>query len=570
MAGPLLYPSSIAIGTLTLLIRGLAAAPADVFTFPPGGGDNDLELAVPRLPGMDEVVVDVAQLRVVARTTPLEPDGYQVVDAAGGGSILDLGAESRLRKVVVDAPATGTAALPHLHTVVRAAPGRVPGPPLFADPAFDGPPMFGRVLEGLTVSTVAEGRQLSLPGAPGSAWLLQYATGQEVTELTPLPDRLTVRRVVVDAAATDVTLVIRGATDDEQVPLWHHPGAFLPEAGEQEISFTALAQKQLAAALADDDGTPALPIPLRVSATGAGAVQVTRKTLTTRYLARPLGPEPVTARIGGDWTPLTLSAPAARRPQSSTLRVTARHWGRELNGTRFPPLVPPRAGFWVGDRRLVAAAVPVDGTVSLVVVRALVSAVEGAEAVLELRADAAGAPGTPVAAPVVLQVPPATDPAWLEFVLPAPVAATAGSTVWAALRTNRGALRWCALPGGSGDPVRASLDSGASWGEVDGSLVGTGGPVVQLFHLAEPAAALPVELYLAGGGAGTVTLTAVPGAAREFQAVAELPAAVLATLAAATGGDRADTPLTLFSRAVADLTVTELTLAYDPFAPAGG
>jgi len=51
-----------------------------------------------------------------------------------------------------------------------------------------------------------------------------------------------------------------------------------------------------------------------------------------------------------------------------------------------------------------------------------------------------------------------------------------------------------------------------------------------------------------------------------------LPSAVVSGLTTAAAGDggRATLETALFSRAVADLTVEELTLSYDPFAGPGG
>jgi hypothetical protein len=600
-AGPLLYPSSIGKVELTGLVSGILAAKdlasdPDVVTFPEAGGDADLELAIPFLPGMDEVVVDAAGLRVVAQAPELELSTYTVTDGPGGqGSFLALPAPSRLRRVVVDPPTAATAALDKLHLVVRAAEGLTPGPPVFADPPFSLPsPMFAAVFAGMTVTTVSggTGRQLEFPaaGSPfpaaqGSAWLLQHATGDNATGLQPVTERLTVRRVTVDAAAADLALVIPGATpEDDPVPLWSHPGPFLPAAGEQEISFTPLAQKHLAAALARlgaAAGAQTLPIPLRFTAAGGGAIRVVAKTLQARYVVRPAGADPVTLRLGGDWVPLELRAPAGRRPGATTMRLRARHLGRELNqGSGQPPAARPRAGLRVGAGRLVATSLPCTplgggATVPLASARVYALAGEAVEAVCELRADAAGAPGPLLAPPMVKQLqPPATPPArpdWIEFELPAPgTTIPVPATVWVTLRTNRGELRWFTGEAGDG---RVSLDAGSSWGAVDAVLAATGAPLAQLFHAVDAPQPPQVDVLVGGSPAGSVTLEAVAGSPLEFVTATglALPAPVVTALAtAAGGGGRAATAPALFSRAVADLTVEELTLSYDPFAGAGG
>jgi hypothetical protein len=601
-SGPLLYPTSIGKLELTGLVTGILAAKdlasdPDVVTFPEVGGDADLELAIPFLPGMDEVVVDAAGLRVVAEAPELELSTYTVSDGPEGqGSFLALPAPSRLRKVVVDAPTATTAALPKLHLVVRAGEGMKPGPPVFAHPPFSLPsPMFAAVFGGMVVTEVSGGTRQQLefpaagsqfPAAQGSAWLLQHATGDDATSLQPVAERLIVRRVTVDAAATDLALVIPGATaDDALVPLWSHPGAFLPAAGEQEISFGPLAQKHLAAALAQlgtAAGPQTLPIPLRFTAAGGGAIRVVAKTLQARYIVRPAGADPVTLRLGGDWVPLPLRAPAGRRPTATSMRVRARHLGRELNqGSGQPPAARPNAGLRVDAGRLVATSLPClpsgrDPTVPLASARVYALAGEVVEVVCELRADAAGAPGPLLAAPIVKQLqPPATPPPrpdWIEFELPAPGAAVGvPATVWVTLRTNRGELRWFTGAGGEG---RVSLDAGASWGAVETALAATGAPLAQLFHAVDAPQPPVIDVLLDGSPAGSVALEPVAGSPLEFVTVPglALPGPVAGALATAAAGDdgRAALAPALFSRAVADLTVEELTLSYDPFAAAGG
>jgi hypothetical protein len=582
----LFYPAGVGHATLDQLILGVADEASlglDLIGFPTGGGDADLELAVPFLPGMDEVVVSTAELRLVAREPERELPAWQVVGNGGRGVFLALDAPARLRRVVLDpleAPLGATTLI--VRSAAKAGSAFAAGPPILSDVTFPPPSsVYPPVLGGIARSTNADGavQLLIAGGVQGQAWLIQYAKGGKATELEPLAWAPTVRRVTVLAAPTDLTVVLRGETD---VALWSHPSALLPGDVEQVVSFAPLAQRRLAAALAASAGTPGPTLPVRLcfhSASG-GELRVTSKTLDAGYLVRPLGPDPVTVRTGGDWAPLDLSAPAGLQPASATWTLDAKHLGRELNqGSPLPPLAEPHAGVRVDARHWVAAALPfqpaaAEPSRAVASARAYVEAPAASEAVLELRADAGGAPGAPVAPPVVRRLAPA-PPAWVEFELPA-AGAEVGvpATLWLLLRCTAGELRWFATPG-AGAPwaARVSLDQGASWGDVDRALADPGAPLAQLFHrvdspLPDPA----VQLFLPAGPVGTVTLGAGPaGGPAAFRAEeVALPGAVRAALAAATGKGKAVTRLTLLSRQVLDLTVRSLVCAYDPFAAAGG
>jgi hypothetical protein len=239
-----------------------------------------------------------------------------------------------------------------------------------------------------------------------------------------------------------------------------------------------------------------------------------------------------------------------------------------------PVGAPPVGAAPVGAAPDGAAPVP------LASARVFALAGEAVEVVCELRADAAGAPGPLLAAPVVKQLAapeaPPPRPGWIEFELPAPGAAVPTSTsspatVWVTLRTNRGELRWFA--GGAGEG-RVSLDAGSSWGAVDAVIATTGAPLAQLFHAVTAPSPPELALLVDGAPAGSVALAAVQGSPLEFASPAglALPAAAATAFAAAPGeaDGRGAISLALFSAALADLTVEELTLSYDPFATGGG
>lgn len=601
---PLFYSAGVQRQQLVQLVLGLVDAEAlghDVVSFEDEeGGTAERELAIPFLEGMDEVVVDAAELRLRALETVRAIDGWSAVAAGGAdvGRVVELAVPGRLASITLDTPSAWPGPnedASRVRVVVRpAAPdgaGFSFGPPIFVTPSFSLPsPLYDPVLGGMGVTEMAGGRlELTFPAAAGSAWLVQFATGADATELTALDAATTVRSVSVSAATRELTLVVPSADGDPagDVLLWSYPNAFLRDVGEQVVSFTPVAQKRLAATLGAAAGTPTLPVPLRFASAAGGRVAVTARTLQAHYEVRPLRPGAERLRLGGDWTPLALSAPAGRRPGSGTARAVVRHLGRELNaGSPAPPRTLPGSGVRVDGERWAAAQLAVtpvsdtavatslqNGTspdagvrhrVDLASARVLVAAAEEAELALELRADAAGVPGLPVVAPLVTQLP-ARWSGWVEVELPEPHAVAPGP-LWVALRTTRGGVHWYAEGAGT---ARVSLDRGETWGDVDPVLIAPAAPLAQLFHhLPEP---LPRPQLVVQLGEALVAADLLAGAGRsgprEFVLDGlALPTPVLDAIGATAGTGRVATVLSLFSTAVADLTLEDAALSYDPFA----
>ena len=423
-AGALFYsPAQLSPVQLFQLVAGsFILADLDIVQFDAEqGGTGERELAIPFLADMDEIVVDAAELRFVARRHERAIAGYKVSAAPESkGVVLSLDRPARLLKVVIDAPPTAVPPAVH-RLVVRGAEPRPSGgfdfgPPMFADPPFAlDSPLYEPVLGGLRVTNFGGRAEITFPGTAGSGWLISLASGDEATKLKPLVFTPAVHSVTVDAAASDLTLAVPGEDADEDTVLWSSPGPLFPDAGVQVAAFTPVAQKRLASAL-ESAATPAgavtLPIPLRFEASSAGRIAIESKTLQAHYRVHPLGSEPVQASLAGGWTPLRLEAPAGRRPSRGSLRLVARHAGRALNaGSPVPSVAPPGAGVRVdGDHWVAAPAafLPLAGEAEgsllpLVAVRVPLRAVDDAEAAVEVRGDAAGGPGRPLAGQVVRQ-----------------------------------------------------------------------------------------------------------------------------------------------------------------------
>jgi hypothetical protein len=612
----LFYPSSASRQDLAMLAAGLVveAAKGDVISFPQGGGQADRELAVPLLPGMDEVEVADAHLRLRALEREMEVTSppVSVTRSTGDdvGVVVTLPRPSRVRRVILrvtfpDAVSTSATrySIPvldfhtrragdgvtedkdNLRVVVRpVSPDGSPGPPIFIEPAFPPPKLYAPVMAGLRLAVVQDGSlQILFPPTAGTGWLVQLASADDPTKLDPIQFDAAVTRVSVNAALEGLQIVA-DAAGDQPIMLWSNPNALQPEAGEQEVSFTPAGQRllstRLAAAGADD---VTLPVSLTFTSTAGGDLDIVSTVLAARYVLHPLGSGPVTVRLCGSWTPLALSAPPLLHPRSGRMSLTARYLGRELNGgSPPPPLQPPSSGVVASSARWAATAVGfeapegLEGGTDPVLLSAqvYVQVGEPSEVVVEVRRDAGGAPGPAVGTPLVKQLTP--GPAgWVEFELSPGAAIAAGSRVWVVMRTNRGAAMWFGTGPGGG---LVSADGGGTWAEADPGLGPVGGLLVQLFHARDPDPTMDVAVGLGSALAGTVRLTRTSPEADpqaplphrgEYRGGLELPSSVLSALAARTppgsGDPRVDTTLLLFSRPVVDLVLADDVLTYDPY-----
>ncbi len=587
-ASPLFYSAALNVANLKKYALGLFEPPAvDVVEFTdPSGGVVERELAVPFLPGMDAVVVERARLQLRSRPRELEV-AFEAREAAEPGVIVVLPRVSRLLKIGVDYTIPAALAGQPVRVVVRNAQPQggtfSVSPPVYASPDFAAPgPMFPRPLSGMSLTTTASGAVLTLPRPLGQAWLIQLATGDEAVKLSAIAVTPTVRFVRIDAVPHNLTLAIRLAEESPQ--LWSHPELFLPEVGLQEVDFSPLAQKRLSEVLAQADPKTAvtLSVALQFVSGSGGDVSIASRTLDARYQVDAVDADGESHELGGDWTSVAIEAPASLRPAHVAADLTVRPLGRELNGgSPEPSLRAPSRGLRIRPTITVAGAarfvVPDEERLTdspLVSARAYLASATASEAVLELRADGAGAPGVPIVPPVVRQLE-AGFRGWVEFDLASPwTASAASSDLWVCLRTNQGEVLWFGSPEDVEDEAAGlvSLDGGASWGAPDERLEPHRPLLVQLFNAVPDPQPEPIVRVHQGASllaenllraAGNVPVRQGP---REFVLLgASLPPALSALLAQTPGTGKVVTTLSLFSRTVADLQITRLLLEYDPF-----
>lgn len=572
-AAALFYPIDLGRIPLQNLVRGTSEPVAlDTVEFDKeDGGEAVRQLALPRLPDMDEIEIELAQMQIRSISRPTEISDFTTQSAPGNeGAFLSLAKPGRLLRVELEYTAPPLPA--NLHVVVRAVQksdsGFQPGVPLFAVPDFSPPGnMFPRALTGMSQTAQGANRfVLTLPGVMGDAWLIQLAAGDTAVELAPNATAITIRKVILDSVPSNVAVVL--VTAKGEVPLWGNPQMLLPSDGLQDITFTPLAQKELSAALKTSGDELTLPLTLKFRSDAAGALGIFSKALPGRYVVRPINPEPTSVHLGGTREPLILTAPAGLTAQSSTFRITAKLKGWELNGASAePPSAMPSGGLRVTQTNRVAQQARFSGQrFPLVNVRLRLAARTASEAIVALHEDAAGAPGAALGKPVVRQIDPGADD-WFDFELKEALTFSADlTTLWITLRVTKGEMLWFASDIAA--PTLFSTDEGASWGVPDIRLAPLMGLLAQLFHDCSPEFSRPRIRVDRNNTPVIADLMQNAIARSSSEYVAEsfaMPSSVVSFFSQQTGSARVAQKLELFSSSVLDLRVESASFFYDPF-----
>lgn len=597
----LFYDAELSTSALRDLVRRVGGPPEiDQIVFPePSGGDVFRDFAVPLLIDTDGIEIETARIafHAVAGERELQQDKYDVVthdDADNQGIELRLAQPQRIKRIRIGGIPKKKDGDPTLHVIVRPeGPLDANNDPTFTAPTFADftPPsgMFSMHLGKLDSPSNGQATLNFSAGLDGSAWLIQLATlddenKRDPTTLKPVEFKGNVISVTVEAMPTNTSLA--AFNGGEPVAVWAHPGPLRVEEGEQVVSFAPVTQNELAAKLkaAKASGSTDLTLPIRLKfhADSGGKLGVTENTIAARYFAKPLA-APTVIRLGGTWTPLTFNAPAGLRVEDATMRVTAKLLGRELNaGSAEAPMEAPSSGLRVDASRWASAAVsfvpPAAGPATLVSARLHLAAMEKSEGVLELRADAAHLPGQPLAPPVVLQIEKGTADSY-EFLFAAPIELQADSPtpLWLMLRTTRGQVLWFNAPaemavGGidllPADPIRVSIDAGKTWSRPERPIADAAPLCAQLFHASAPTASSVRGVRMRVGPSivsDDLLAQLAPAGEREYTArAAAVPSKLLTAFAATPGVGRPATLAHVFSRAVMDVTIDDLTLYYDP------
>lgn len=545
-----LFESTFSPAMVKDLFRGNLAIASDTITFPDTtGGEASRELAIRYLPGMDEVQVSQAELRLRARAVAVETHDYTAVAGQGGGVVLRLARPGLLKKVVLDyAEPAG-----NFRLVVRMA-EHGSSVPILANPGMPSlGAMYGPALPTFNVVKVPGGHQAELPSLMGSAWLFQLATGDSPEDLKPLNVPISVVSVVLDAVPQDLILTLNSS---ETVVLWSNPGLLLPASGEQTISFAPLAQRHLTAKLkAATEDTAALSASLRFHSSSAGALDIVFKSLRAVYVSRPFGTEPKTIRLTGDRVDFSFPVPSGATPQQNSLRLTLKPKGMVRDaGSPESPITGPVQGLIANQNIHAAARLPAVSPVSIARVRVMLQPNGAAEAVIEARADVAGSPGALFGKPAVRQLN-AGPAAWVDFVFPEPLTLLA-PYLWLSLRTTQGSVFWFTGSTGGGT-AKLSFDQGKTWGVPDTPLGPAQCLLAQLILNSEGGATPAVQLR----DGATIHVANLMSAAHGASVDTSIPVHLLAA-PPATG--KTEKRFELASPAIADAIVESFVITYDP------
>jgi len=230
----------------------------------------------------------------------------------------------------------------------------------------------------------------------------------------------------------------------------------------------------------------------------------------------------------------------------------------------------PVQGLQVDQDLSIAAGVPFSGAKgTIAAARIFVAAKETAEVVMTVCADAAGMPGQPLGKPAVNSKVEGLTPQWIDLPLPVPIAADAG-TFWLTLRTNKGSLLWFADASAAGVPSY-STDKGKTWGAPSTPLAAGQNLLAQLMSPSDQPPPTPaIRLQREADVLNTNLLagaTAPTDKKKDISVPAvSLPASLLADSTVNQG--KVDKRFELASVTVADVTIENFELTYDPAAGA--
>jgi hypothetical protein len=583
----------------------------------PDSGPLTVPIPVPFLPGMDSIEVESASLAIAGGVTERQADARRTGDEIEV-KLPGADATASLRRLVIDgfrltseaaglapdrnAPflvketggsglVTGeaSAVVPFLHLLVQPLDGSSAGAPAAAAPRFDMPgsgrARYGPALAGATLSVSAvSGGAVSLtlstaPALSGTGFRIAFVhatDGKGASIHGGLPNEtagwphwsMTGAHAAFATRPRDVEAMLAGPGPDAPAAVGSFPGP-MPTA-RTDIDMTpamrAIARAALPVAAGDDLG-----LRLQVTAAAGGDMRIAVPRPRLRYVKRPLAAPEVLA-LRGSRGELRLAVPHGLTPNGIGLLVDGRYGIPRLLDSVALPIGRVAVGYRLTPGRRLALPLALTTAEQLLPLRRLAvhGRSEGPAALLLGLAQGHGAvPGAAHGEPVAIAVEagPAMDwhrGEWRAPALAPPhparlfltIEVTHGAFLMAVDTAGEAAARMAAAAGGWDTAAAPPL--AAAWVDEADPVTGAPAPLHPL-DLDGPGGPLNRDIAGVAGGSRP------PGFILSWLAAAPAHAALLAAIGAGGG----TLSLGFSSRRDVDLTLSDATLTYDPWAARG-
>ncbi len=471
------------------------------------GVDNDeaFEVRVPRLPGLSELVVDRALVRIQGRRIDVTP--VQVAKSDVAASVRLQGRPGALRRVELRSVRIDPAAVGD-DVVLRASTGSVArwrwrttgdgierdtddagdpvhvmvrptnAPPAAAVPHYEMPDnaagLYGPVLAGASLrldDPVKDAAAVSFePPVAASDVEVFVGANRDKSRHGGLPHEAvglawTAQAVVATWASAPHDVTLTAASGGSSATVAELAGE-LSDA-PAEIDLTPAARAVLHDALAAG-GTDDLVLRLTATSTAAGELAGDEIRLDARYRHAALGSTGLSVTLEGAPVPATIDVPPGLVPVVVTMTLDGRFGPARLVAAADDPDPATRHGVLLRAGTRVArrlALAGIERNRALVRAGLLCGADTACELLVQVCADAQGRPGAPLADPVALRLGPG-PPAWHRAPLPERDAGGAND-VWVIAWASTGVARWYGPPVADravdGLDVLISLDEAATW-----------------------------------------------------------------------------------------------------------
>ena len=599
----------------------------------PGGDPHVLPLAIPHLPGLDEIEVVSASFRIASaarlrsqsvsatdtgadKQVPVTlsgiapgqavflsrvrieglqvtPEGATAAALAGsGGTVYWRQAEAG----VVSQTSSPGGSIQHLHVLVRPGTSGGAGPPIAAAPHFampgEGSSLYGPALGAAVMSVTrrSDGKvDVSLTLSPAQAMTaVTVMVGTAAPTGTAIPTHDGLPTDMRGASWSADTVEAEFDTRPAGITVTASAGAMDPASGALVVQFDTDPGGSLrevdfapAARAVLDEGYPSaqggdLGLELRVEVAASAALHLQPGSVSARYVQRPL-PVPEALSLKGAPEVLRLPVPPGLRPSGLSFRADGTYGPARLvlAADTTPP--SPREGWRIAAgtrvaRRLTLSATERNLPLSRLAVFGRAS-VDGEVLITRHGGDELRI-GPALTPPVSLPVTASDVPRWHRGQIPLRDGLPPHQDAcWIVIQATKGVFWWHGETELSLPPgvAQASGDGGTSWSAVPGQ------PLLQAWvdevdaGSGTPAPLLPLSLAWDGGVLNADIVGVSTGAAPpDFTRLWLAEGAAHAAFLEAVAGVGGTLTLHFDCRRDVELSLSDVALSYDPWTAGGG